>query len=427
MSGDLSDLPTVYIFFSVLALFFSAVLNAAKFAISCSDSEDIKKNKLLKKRTISIISLKISVSLLYSFSLFCIFYHVFLYLILNKVLAFSAFSVYTAFLVFTILFIFVVSIICEILPEKLVSKDPDKFLYKVINLIYIIVLLFRPIAYLIFNISKKIIKIFKLGAISGSQIKDKAEEDILNMLEKGNEKGVIEEDVKDMVSGIFDFDDTIVGEIMTHRTEMTAIEDHTDINEAIDITIQSGFSRIPVYHEDIDDIVGVLYAKDLLMYIYQKNKQNLDLKDIMRPAVFIPKSKHLDELFAEMRQSKTQIAIIVDEYGGTEGLVTIEDLIEEILGNIQDEYDEEEDEAKKVNETTFTIDGNMTIYEASELLGIDIPEGDYETISGFVIEKLGYIPECKDHPKVSIDNIVFTVCAVENRRIAKVVASKIVE
>ncbi len=425
MSGDLSDLPTICVFFCVLLLFLAAILNAAKFAISCTDDQDLQKNKLMKKKTISIISLKVSVSFIYSFSLFYIFYHSFFKLFSNKVFSYSALNIFIFFLLFSLLFIFVVSIFCEILPERLVSKNPDKFLYKVIGIVYIVVVLFKPIAYFVFNISKQIIKIFKLGAISESQIKDKAEEDILNMLEKGNEKGVIEEDVKDMVSGIFDFDDTIVGEIMTHRTEMTAIADDTDINKAIELAVESGFSRIPVYHEDVDNIVGVIYAKDLLRHVYHENKEVKNLNEITRPAVFIPKSKHLDELFAEMRQSKTQIAVIVDEYGGTEGLVTIEDLIEEILGNIQDEYDKEVDEAKKVNETTFTLDGNMNIYEACELLDVDIPEGDYETISGFIIEKLGYIPNIGEHPKLHVGDITFTVSTVENRRIAKVIAVKV--
>ena len=185
---------------------------------------------------------------------------------------------------------------------------------------------------------------------------------------------------------------------MTHRTDMTAVEDTSSISEAVNLSIENGYSRIPVYHEDLDDIVGIVYVKDLLKYVCSQMPEETKLTDVMRGASFIPETKRCSELFAEMTASKTQMAIIVDEYGGTEGLVTMEDLVEAIVGNIQDEYDNEEEEIHKVNDNTFTVDGTASIDEISDLLGITFPEGDYDTVSGLVIEYLGHIPKPGEHP-----------------------------
>ena len=177
------------------------------------------------------------------------------------------------------------------------------------------------------------------------------------MVDVGEQKGVIQNSAKDMIANIFEFDDTTVTEIMTHRTDMTAVEDTSSISEAVNLSIENGYSRIPVYHEDLDDIVGIVYVKDLLKYVCSQMPEETKLTDVMRGASFIPETKRCSELFAEMTASKTQMAIIVDEYGGTEGLVTMEDLVEAIVGNIQDEYDNEEEEIHKVNDNTFTVDG----------------------------------------------------------------------
>ncbi|MCR5484304.1 MAG: CBS domain-containing protein, partial [Clostridiales bacterium] len=179
-------------------------------------------------------------------------------------------------------------------------------------------------------------------------------------------------------------------------------------------------SRIPVFEEDPDTIVGILYIKDLLPYIGKKMPENITLRGVMREPYFVPETKRCGELFEEMTKNKTQIAIVVDEYGGTAGLVTIEDLLESIVGNIQDEYDDEEDEISKINETTFTVDGTTVIDEVNELVGIDMPEGDYETLGGFLISQLGFLPKDGEMNVVEYENLRFTVLNVEDKRIGKV-------
>ena len=241
------------------------------------------------------------------------------------------------------------------------------------------------------------------------------------MLEAGFEKGMIENGVKNIIKNVFDFDDKSANEIMTHRTEITAIEDKKLIFEAIDLAITSGYSRIPVYHDDVDNIIGIVYVKDLLKHLINNKKtHNIPISSIMRDAIYIPETKRCSELFRELIDLKTQIAIIVDEYGGTEGLITIEDLIESILGNIQDEYDDEHDEITKINENKFTVDGTTSIDEISDLIGFALPTGDYDTISGFILEHLGRIPANNEHPSICVNGVNFTVDEIIDRKISKV-------
>lgn len=428
MSGDLSDVPVYLILISFLCLAISAFFNAAKFAISDASNYANFNNLTLKQKQVFLISIKIYIFLMYSLSLVFLIYFFYPLVfkfkpIFNNNLLFEI--IYWG-IILTVLSL-IVNVFCESLPQKLVKNNPSSFLKKYIKIIYIFTFILKPISHLVLFINNTISKLFKSKNFSKDAIKDKAEEDILMMIDKGSKKGAIENHVKNMVSGIFNFDDTIVCDIMTHRTEMTAIEDNEDINSAINLVIKSGFSRIPVYHEDVDDVIGIIYAKDLLKYVFSNKKEDLKLTDITRKAFFIPKTKHLDELFSEMRQSKIQIAIIVDEYGGTEGMVTIEDLIEEILGNIQDEYDNEKPEIKKINNNTFKIDGNMTIDEVNELLNLGLPEGEYETISGLIIEKIGHIPKKGEKAKIILGSSTLIALKTKNQRIeeVKIITSKV--
>lgn len=248
---------------------------------------------------------------------------------------------------------------------------------------------------------------------------DVTEEEILQMVGEGEEKGVIEENERDMITNILDFNDTTVGETMTHRTDISAVEDTEPISALIEASVENGFSRVPVYHEDIDSIVGICYVKDLLPYVGKELPDFIHLTDLMRPVYFVPESKKCSQLFREMTERKVQIAVVIDEYGGTAGIITLEDLVESILGNIQDEYDHEEDEIHRVSETEFTVDGTASIDEISDLTGIDLPEGDYDTIAGLVTEQLGYLPKESEHPKVSVAGLSITVLEVEDQRLSR--------
>ncbi len=251
------------------------------------------------------------------------------------------------------------------------------------------------------------------------------EEEILSLVEEGQEKGLIEDDTKSIIENVFDFDDTVAYEIMTHRRDMVAIEDTETLENAVNIAVESGYSRIPVYHDDIDSIVGVLYVKDLLKYVGTEVPKNFRISDIVRKVLFIPRTKDCRSLFSQMNKEKTQIAIIVDEYGGTEGLITLEDLIEDILGNIQDEYDNEEEEIKQISDKKFHVDGSTSIEDVEELIGEDIYDDDSDTIAGFMLTMLGKVPHVDEHPEVTHKGFKFTVLKVEDRRIEEILIEKI--
>lgn len=264
-------------------------------------------------------------------------------------------------------------------------------------------------------------KIF--GGKSREEIQAEAEEEILSLVEEGQEKGVIGDSTKNIIENVFDFDDTVASEIMTHRTEMTAIEDTAELSEVVDTAIESGYSRIPVFKGDIDTIKGVLYVKDLLPFVGAK-VEGFKLSRIIRDVLFVPKTKNCSELFTEMTKKRVQMAIVVDEYGGTEGLITLEDLIEDILGNIRDEYDNEEDEVKKLSENCFTVEGSASIEDIAKELELTLPETDCDTVAGFVLENLGRIPDDGETPEVTVNNATFKINKIEERRVLSVTIEK---
>lgn len=251
------------------------------------------------------------------------------------------------------------------------------------------------------------------------------EEDILQMVDAGEETGVIEETQKDMIANIFEFGDITAEEIMTPRPDVEALDLEDPISEALRIGVEHGFSRIPVYEEDIDHVKGVLYIKDLLPYVGRELPADLTLRTLMREAFFVPGSKNCQDLFAEMTEKHMQLAMVVDEYGGLAGIVTMEDLLESIVGNIQDEYDHEEEEIVQTGDNTFEVDASLLIDEVSELTGVTLPEGDYDTLAGFLIYQLGRIPEPDENPTVEYEGLTFTVLEMEDRRIGTVHIEKL--
>ena len=251
------------------------------------------------------------------------------------------------------------------------------------------------------------------------------EEEILSLVEEGQEKGLIEDDTKDIIENVFDFDDTVAYEIMTHRRDMTSLEDTDDLETVVDVAIRSGHSRIPVWRDDIDNIIGILYVKDLLKFVGKPAPASFRLSSVLRPALFVPRTKDCRSLFSFMKKNKTQIAVVVDEYGGTEGIITLEDLIEDILGNIQDEYDNEEDEIRRLSDGKFTVDGSTSIEDVEELIGTELSDDDSETIAGFILSNLGRIPAAGEHPSVETEGLRFTAAQTDGRRITEVLIERL--
>ncbi len=306
----------------------------------------------------------------------------------------------------------------ELAPKRMAMQKPEKIAYSVVGVLLVVKTVTAPFVKVLSASTNLVVKL--CGFDPNANEESVTEEEIRMMVDVGQEKGVIENIQKEMIDNIFDFDDIDVSDIMTHRTDMFAVEDTDSLEQVISISIEHGYSRIPVFHEDPDNIIGIVYIKDLLKYISTSLPKDKGPKDVMREAYYVPFSKSCGALFNEMCEKRVQMAVVVDEYGGTAGIVTMEDLLEAIVGNIQDEYDNEDEEIVEVSENVFTVDGTAYIEEVNELVGEIIPEGDYDTLGGFLISRLGYLPQDGDMTEVDFQNLKFTILNVEDRRIGKV-------
>ena len=307
----------------------------------------------------------------------------------------------------------------ELAPKRMAMQKPEAIAYKVVPVLLVVKKFTSPFVKILSLSTNAVVRLF--GFDPNADEESVTEEEIRMMVDVGEEKGVIENLQKEMINNIFEFDDIDVSDIMTHRTDMVAVEDTDTLKDVVDLSIEHGYSRIPVYHEDQDNIIGIVYIKDLLKYISSDNFPQSDSpKDYMRDAYYVPFSKSCGSLFDEMTEKRVQMAVVVDEYGGTAGIVTLEDLIEAIVGNIQDEYDNEEEEIVEESENIFTIDGTAYIEEVNELVGDIIPEGDYDTLGGFLISNLGFLPKDEDKNELQFENLKFTILNVDERRIGKV-------
>lgn len=306
----------------------------------------------------------------------------------------------------------------ELVPKKIAMHNPEKMAFMAAPVLTFVAKVTKPIVKFLAFSTNGVLRLIGIDPHADEEIV--TEEEIRMMVDVADEKGVIEEVQKEMIENIFEFDDIDVADIMTHRTDMVCIDDDEPLSEAVKLSIEHGFSRIPVYEEDPDDIVGIIYIKDFLKYVGSTLPKTKTVKDMMRPAYYVPETKRCGELFTEMTEKRVQMAVVVDEYGGTAGIVTLEDLIESIVGNIQDEYDQEDEEISIINETTFTVDGITDIEEVEEHIGKTFPEGDYDTIGGYIISVLGFLPQDGEMNEVTFENVKFTVLNVEERRIGKV-------
>ncbi len=318
-------------------------------------------------------------------------------------------------IIITIILSYFTLIFGELVPKRIAMKKSEMIAFASIGVINFISIVTSPFVRFLEFSTNVVSKIF---GVTGNEEEVVTEEEIRMMVDVGEEKGTIERNEKEMINNIFEFNDRTVSEIMTPRNEIFALDSNLAMSEAIlEIAEDYKYSRIPVYQDNMDQIIGILYIKDMLLE--QKNK-NTKIKNLVKDAYFVPETKKINELFSEMRKNKKQIAVIIDEYGGTAGLITMEDILEEIVGDIFDEFDEFENECEKIDENTYILDGGISIYECRKILSIDIPEGDYETLSGYLIEVLGRIPSEKEKPVLEIEDVVYKIEKIKNKRILKV-------
>lgn len=309
----------------------------------------------------------------------------------------------------------------EILPKLISAKQPEKIAPPLSNLINIISIALYPLVEL-FSIVVNLFKKRIPKATSNLLL-----EEIKPLIELGGKYGVIRKEEEEIIKNLLQFPNKTVKDVMTSRVDMVAIEVNTDLNQIIKKIRESGLSRLPVYQEQIDNIIGILYAKDLLQFIKNKKaRKNFDIKKFLKEPIFVPETMKLGTLLQEFKRKKMHIAIVVDEFGGTAGLVTLQDIITEIFGEIESKK-EEEKPFEKIKENEFIIDASLTIEEVNELLGTNLKtiQTDYDTIGGFILEIMGKIPGEKD--VINYENLKFTVEEVENRRIKKIRVEKLKE
>ena len=322
--------------------------------------------------------------------------------------------------------VLVLTVFCDGVPKKIASGGNERLACFCAPFVKLLVLALTPLTAL----SSVLIRLFSrlFGAGTASEKDVVTEEEILMMVDAGNETGVIEESQKEMINNVFEFDDRTVSDIMTHRTDITAVKIPADVSEIVNAAISSGFSRIPVYENTIDHIVGMICVKDLLCLVGSEAAESALAQSFVRDIMYFPESVSCGEAFKRLTAKKMQMAVVIDEYGGTAGIVTMEDIVETIVGNIQDEYDDEEEALIRISEDTYTIDGTSDPEEVLPKLGIALPEdNDFDTMSGFIVELLGRIPEENENPSVKYSNLLFTVLVTEDKCITKIKATIINE
>ncbi len=324
-------------------------------------------------------------------------------------------------IVITIILSFFTLIFGELVPKRLAMKHYEKIAFATIGVIRAISIVTSPFVKLLTVCTNGVSKIFGVGENEEESV---TEEEIKMMVSQGQEKGTIKREEQELINNVFELNDITVSEIMRHRKDIFAVDINISTEELLEELSQEEYrySRIPVYDETIDEIKGILYVKDVLKNI---NKKSFKVKNVVKEAYFVSQNRLINEVFKELQKNKKQIAIILDEYGGTAGLITMEDILEELVGDIYDEYDEEEKEFEKIDDNTYILSGSMPIYDVNKILDADIPEGDYDTISGYLQEKLGRIPEDgEETPVIDTEKVTYKIEEYEDRRIIKVKACK---
>lgn len=320
--------------------------------------------------------------------------------------------------VITIILSYFTLVFGELVPKRIALQKSEQ----------IAMLSVRPIVF-VFKFAKPFVKLLSLSTnvllrvigMSDTDLEEKvSREEIKSLVDAGEEYGVINQIEKEMINSIFDFDDKLAKEVMTPRTEVYMINSKLPLS--IEELLEENYSRIPVYEGDMDNIIGILYLKDFLHEAYQVGFENVDIKKLLHRPYFVPECKNIDQLFKELQKSKNHLAVLIDEYGGFSGIVTIEDLIEEVMGDINDEYDDDDPVIRKIDNDTYIVNGLISIKELNDKLQLNLDEEteDYDTLGGFLINQIDYIPSETEECMVEYENLVFKIECVKDKRIEMV-------
>ena len=321
-------------------------------------------------------------------------------------------------IVITIILSYFTLVFGELVPKRIALQKSEQ----------IAMLSVRPIVF-VFKFAKPFVKLLSLSTnvllrvigMSDTDLEEKvSREEIKSLVDAGEEYGVINQIEKEMINSIFDFDDKLAKEVMTPRTEVYMI--NIKLPLSIEELLEENYSRIPVYEGDMDNIIGILYLKDFLHEAYQVGFENVGIKKLLHRPYFVPECKNIDQLFKELQKSKNHLAVLIDEYGGFSGIVTIEDLIEEVMGDINDEYDDDDPVIRKIDNDTYIVNGLISIKELNDKLHLNLDEEteDYDTLGGFLINQIDYIPSETEECMVEYENLLFKVECVKDKRIEMV-------
>ena len=313
--------------------------------------------------------------------------------------------------------------------KKIFVSNPDRWVYRTAGIVRFFVKLFSPLTFVILKISNGVVRLF---GVDPHHHEDKVtEEEIISMVDDAHEKGVIEENEAEMIQNIMEFSETEAQDIMTHRKNIHGLEENTTLREALEFMLDNSNSRYPVYREDIDNIVGILHLKDAMRRMADPDYGEMAIKsipDLIREASYIPETSNINDLFKAMQAKKIHMTIVVDEYGQTAGLVTMEDILEEIVGNILDEYDEEEQFIHVQTDDSLIMEGFTPLEQVDEVLGSDFDEADeFDTLNGYLTSLLGHVPNMEEDKEIKTKGYLFTILAVENNTIQKVRVDKLPE
>ena len=303
----------------------------------------------------------------------------------------------------------------RLVPESVAAAEPEQWTLALVWLVRALEIVLWPAVRVMVWLSNRLASPFGGVPFSGTSLI--TEEEIRMLVDAGEEEGIIEEDEKAMIYSIFEFGDTLAREVMVPRIDIVALDADTPLQEAVDTIIAAGHSRVPVYDGTVDHVLGLLYAKDVLVHLRDGGERPA-LRDMLRPAYFVPETKKVDDLLREMQRLRVHLAVVVDEYGGTAGVVTVEDILEEIVGEIQDEYDAEEPVFQLVHEGEYVLDARMHLDDVNDLLGVELPTEVSDTLGGLIYSSLGKVPAAGE--RLHIDGLQIEVLTVTGRRIRKV-------
>ncbi|HZH93988.1 MAG TPA: hemolysin family protein [Tissierellaceae bacterium] len=325
-----------------------------------------------------------------------------------------------AFIGITLILSYVMLVFGELVPKRIALRYAEKFAMLAVKPINLVAKIMHPFVTFLSISTNTVMRIIGISQ-EGVEAKVTLEE-IGSMVEVGHEQGFINPVEREMIRSVIKFDDKLAEEIMTARTEVFAIDIDDPPEEYMEEFLRLKHSRVPVYREDVDNIIGILYLKDYLLEAYRKGFGNIDIMDILRPAYFVPERKNINDLFMELKSTRKHMAILIDEYGGFSGLVTMEDLIEEIVGDIDDEFDLDDPDVKKLDDNLYLARGSVSIKELNSRTGLELDEEseDYDTLAGFLIHQLGYIPDDQETPEIMVDQVLFKIQEIEDKRITKV-------